>query len=59
MIEIPENDLKLNCPNEKCKSKLGEVTLSGRKCSCGKWISPAFQVNKSTVDEISAQFKMP
>jgi len=41
METIPENDIKINCPNKKCKGKLGEVTLSGRKCSCGKWISPA------------------
>jgi len=50
--ETAENDMKLLCPNPKCKAKLGEITLSGRKCSCGKWVAPAFQVNKGNVDEM-------
>ena len=52
MNDTGENDMKLQCPNAKCKAKLGEVTLSGRKCSCGQWVAPAFQVNKANVDQI-------
>jgi len=39
---------KLYCP--KCKSKLGSFDWAGSKCSCGKWVTPAFQVQKNRVD---------
>lgn len=51
-VEYNENDMKLNCFNPKCKAKLGEITLSGRKCSCGQWVAPAIQVNKANVDQM-------
>lgn len=40
---------KINCP--KCKSKLGSYNWSGMQCSCGKWYSPAFSIQKKSVDE--------
>jgi len=46
---------KLYCPNEKCKEKIGEVNLSGGKCSCGEWIIPCFRVIKSKIDFIEGK----
>ncbi|ORX47270.1 hypothetical protein BCR36DRAFT_94803 [Piromyces finnis] len=40
---------KINCPS--CKSKLGSYNWSGMQCSCGKWYSPAFSIQKKSVDE--------
>jgi hypothetical protein len=39
---------KLLCP--KCSARLGSFNWSGAQCSCGKWVSPSFQVVKSKVD---------
>ena len=39
---------KLYCP--KCKNKIGSFDWAGSKCSCGKWITPAFQIQKNRVD---------
>mmetsp|Transcript_11150 Transcript_11150/g.11174 ORF Transcript_11150/g.11174 Transcript_11150/m.11174 type:complete len:160 (+) Transcript_11150:73-552(+) len=41
---------KLSCPNERCKAKLGSWNWSGSRCSCGQWITPAFQFQKSRLD---------
>ncbi|XP_028857139.1 dual specificity protein phosphatase 12 [Denticeps clupeoides] len=43
-------DGQLLCP--KCNSKLGSFNWYGEQCSCGKWVTPAFQMHKSRVDEI-------
>lgn len=46
----PSEDVtgKLCCV--KCDAKLGQWSWSGNQCSCGAWITPAFQFNKSKVD---------
>eukprot|EP01052_Picozoa_sp_SAG31_P068706 SAG31_NODE_27515_length_425_cov_0.496933_1_plen_85_part_10 len=41
---------KLNCP---CGAKLGSYNWSGAQCSCGAWVSPAFQINTVRVDEVT------
>jgi dual specificity phosphatase 12 len=41
-------DGKLLCP--KCSSRIGSFDWSGSQCSCGRWITPAFQVHKSKID---------
>eukprot|EP01017_Pseudomicrothorax_dubius_P009562 TRINITY_DN13274_c0_g1_i1.p1 TRINITY_DN13274_c0_g1~~TRINITY_DN13274_c0_g1_i1.p1 ORF type:complete len:199 (-),score=13.95 TRINITY_DN13274_c0_g1_i1:153-749(-) len=46
-ITMDESTAKLHCPNAKCKTKLGDLNLSGIKCSCGKWIAPGFQIHKT------------
>lgn len=33
-----------------CHVKLGTQSWSGSRCSCGKWITPAFKVLKKSVD---------
>ncbi|XP_049737021.1 dual specificity protein phosphatase 12 [Elephas maximus indicus] len=43
-------DGQLLCP--KCSAKLGSFNWYGEQCSCGRWITPAFQVHKNRVDEI-------
>lgn len=47
--DLDHNEFKFLCP--KCSAKLGDVKLSGQKCSCKEWVSPAFQVNVQKVDE--------
>ncbi|NXA76368.1 DUS12 phosphatase, partial [Thryothorus ludovicianus] len=41
---------QLLCP--KCTSKLGSFSWKGDQCSCGRWVTPAFQIHKSRVDEV-------
>ncbi|XP_015268389.1 PREDICTED: dual specificity protein phosphatase 12 isoform X2 [Gekko japonicus] len=41
---------QLLCP--KCSSKLGSFHWHGEQCSCGHWVTPAFQIHKSRVDEV-------
>ncbi|XP_023555623.1 dual specificity protein phosphatase 12 isoform X2 [Octodon degus] len=43
-------DGQLLCP--KCSAKLGSFNWYGEQCSCGRWITPAFQVHKNRVDEM-------
>jgi len=43
------NDGKLFCP--QCNSRLGSWCWSGITCSCGKWITPAFQLHISRIDD--------
>ncbi|KAG9454873.1 hypothetical protein H6P81_007777 [Aristolochia fimbriata] len=50
MTEVEEGALegKLSCAN--CDARLGNFNWSGIQCSCGSWITPAFQIHKSRVD---------
>ncbi|GAB2287510.1 hypothetical protein Dimus_021885 [Dionaea muscipula] len=43
---------KLSCA--KCDARLGYFNWSGIQCSCGSWITPAFQIHKSKVDASTA-----
>ncbi|XP_037687371.1 dual specificity protein phosphatase 12-like [Choloepus didactylus] len=43
-------DAQLLCP--KCSAKLGSFNWCGEQCSCGRWITPAFQIHKNRVDEM-------
>ncbi|KAK1329534.1 hypothetical protein QTO34_011726 [Cnephaeus nilssonii] len=43
-------DGQLLCP--KCSAKLGSFNWYGEQCSCGRWVTPAFQVHKNRVDEM-------
>lgn len=42
------NHGRLICP--KCKARVGSFSWSGAPCSCGKWVTPAFQFQLSRVD---------
>ncbi|XP_034039548.1 dual specificity protein phosphatase 12 isoform X2 [Thalassophryne amazonica] len=48
-------DGQLLCP--KCSSKLGSFSWCGDQCSCGRWVTPAFQLHRNRVDQIQ-QLKM-
>ncbi|XP_004493393.1 uncharacterized protein [Cicer arietinum] len=39
---------KLSCAH--CDARLGYFNWAGIQCSCGSWITPAFQLHKSRVD---------
>ncbi|XP_041847304.1 dual specificity protein phosphatase 12 [Melanotaenia boesemani] len=41
---------QLLCP--KCSCKLGSFSWCGDQCSCGRWVTPAFQLHRNRVDEI-------
>ncbi|PWY99261.1 hypothetical protein BCV70DRAFT_200843 [Testicularia cyperi] len=43
---------RLNCPNAKCEHKLGSWDWAGMQCGCGAWVTPAFALHRSKVDEI-------
>ncbi|CAH6722448.1 tyrosine-protein phosphatase Yvh1p [[Candida] jaroonii] len=43
-----EMEGRLNCPN--CNCKVGGYSWKGSRCSCGKWIIPAFDLSTSKVD---------
>ncbi len=49
---IDKGDLegKLECP--KCSSKIGAYAWQGLRCSCGRWITPCFSLQKGRVDEV-------
>lgn len=48
---IGEVENKLTCPNKKCNARLGSLKWAGSQCSCGTWVSPAIQLNKTSCDE--------
>ncbi|XP_041026480.1 dual specificity protein phosphatase 12-like isoform X1 [Juglans microcarpa x Juglans regia] len=50
MTAVEEGALegKLSCAH--CGARLGYFNWSGIQCSCGSWITPAFQLHKSRVD---------
>ena len=41
---------RLECPG--CNSSVGKYAWQGMKCSCGKWITPAFSLLRSRIDEM-------
>ena len=45
------NDGDIDCPNSKCRAKLGRYSLVGEKCTCAKWVNPAFHIHRSKIDE--------
>ncbi|XP_071493736.1 dual specificity protein phosphatase 12-like [Diadema antillarum] len=45
------NEGKISCP--KCSSRLGSFNWSGQQCSCGVWMTPAFQVHLNRVDRMT------
>lgn len=47
---LGEMDGQLLCP--KCNSKLGSFSWCGDQCSCGRWVTPAFQLHRNRLDEI-------
>ena len=44
---------KLICPTKRCGAKLGNFDWAGLQCSCGAWVTPAFAIAASKVDELA------
>ncbi|XP_071821242.1 dual specificity protein phosphatase 12-like [Apostichopus japonicus] len=45
---LGQQEGKLSCP--KCSARIGCFYWAGQQCSCGAWITPAFQIHKNRVD---------
>lgn len=43
---------RLQCPAKKCGAKLGSWDWAGMQCGCGAWVTPAFALHRSKVDEV-------
>ncbi|XP_022085266.1 dual specificity protein phosphatase 12-like isoform X2 [Acanthaster planci] len=52
-LMIGRLDGKLSCP--KCNARLGSFNWSGLRCSCGAWVTPAFQIHRNRVDKVAHQ----
>ncbi|KAG6638525.1 hypothetical protein CIPAW_10G040800 [Carya illinoinensis] len=50
MTAVEESALEGNLSCAHCGGRLGYFNWSGIQCSCGSWITPAFQLHKSSVD---------
>ncbi|CAF0933544.1 unnamed protein product [Didymodactylos carnosus] len=47
------NDGDIECL--KCKTKVGRYSLVGEKCTCAKWVSPAFHFHRGKIDQHQAR----
>ncbi|CAL8321775.1 unnamed protein product [Arctogadus glacialis] len=45
---IGQLDGPLQCP--RCSSKLGAFCWAGGRCSCGRWVTPSFQLHHNRLD---------
>lgn len=52
MSNATSHDGRMNCP--KCKCRVGSFSWSGVTCSCGRWVTPAFQFQLSRIDSRKA-----
>ena len=46
--EESKTEGKFKCP--KCDARVGHWNWSGSQCSCGAWVTPAFQITSSKID---------
>ncbi|ODV61537.1 uncharacterized protein ASCRUDRAFT_17180, partial [Ascoidea rubescens DSM 1968] len=58
LVGKAELEGKLLCPNRKCQNKIGGYNWHGSRCSCGKWIVPAIQLQTAKVDKVQ-MFALP
>jgi len=59
MKALEEGDVqgKLSC---RCGSRLGNFNWAGLQCNCGRWVTPAFQLQISQIDvEDSCSLRLP
>ena len=50
-LEASKLEGRLTCPNERCGANIGRYSWRGFRCSCGQWVTPAFSLQRSKVDE--------
>lgn len=53
MTEYEGNNGRIICPRKTWSIKLGNYSWSGLKCSWGAFKSPAFQINRKSIVEVS------
>lgn len=46
---------KLFCPH--CETRVGTWSWAGTKCSCGEWVTPAFQFHCGRLDSRATNYK--
>ncbi len=51
-------EIKIICPGIRCRARLGTLRWTGSQCSCGTWVTPAFQFPLSKLDIRSVLPKM-
>lgn len=49
-FNLPEDSMEGRYDCCSCGAKLGERSMVGGKCSCGKWVEMSVQVHKSKID---------
>ncbi|PWN37451.1 phosphatases II [Meira miltonrushii] len=52
MLRSGEVAGRLDCPTARCGAKLGSWDWAGMQCACGAWVTPAFALHRSKVDEV-------
>ena len=52
-LELGELEGRLNCPGARCGTNVGRYSWRGFQCSCGKWVTPAFSLQKGKVDVVA------
>ena len=52
--ELEKGELKgrLACPNARCGAGVGRYDWKGFMCSCDRWVTPAFSLQRGRVDEV-------
>ena len=50
-LERGQLEGRLICPGGRCGNQVGRYSWKGFKCSCGEWVTPAFSLQRSKVDE--------
>eukprot|EP00741_Cyanophora_paradoxa_P002827 tig00000632_g2744.t1 len=51
MGDLSAAEGRIVCSGPRCSAKIGSFAWSGMQCSCGHWVTPAFQILRSKVDE--------
>ncbi|XP_057289403.1 dual specificity protein phosphatase 12-like [Hydractinia symbiolongicarpus] len=59
MVERVQSEVQGKICCYKCCGKLGAYNWAGKQCSCGKWLTPSFQIHKCRVDAVLSNTKMP
>ncbi|KAL2110787.1 hypothetical protein VUR80DRAFT_716 [Thermomyces stellatus] len=52
-LELGELEGRLNCPGQRCGASVGRYSWRGFQCSCGRWVTPAFSLQKGKVDVVA------
>ena len=56
-LDLGELEGRLACPGSRCGASVGRYTWRGFQCSCSEWVTPAFSLHRTKVDEVMARAK--